>query len=69
MPKKKFGPVFKELRIIELLPKNLSLSLKNMILGSGIRDLASRIRNKPISDLGSGSRGQKGTGSRIRNLL
>ncbi len=47
--------------------------------GSGIRDPGSRIRDsrsgirdpgsgkKPIPDPGSGSRGQKGTGSRIRN--
>jgi hypothetical protein len=35
-----------------------------MGLGSGIRDPRSGIRKKPIPD--SGSRGQKGTGSRIR---
>jgi hypothetical protein len=34
-----------------------------MILGSGIRNPGSGIRNKPIPD--PGSRGQKGTGSRI----
>ncbi len=35
-----------------------------MVLGSGIRDPRSGIRKKPIPD--PGSRGQKGTGSRIR---
>ncbi len=35
-----------------------------MDLGSGIRDPGSGIRKKPIPD--PGSRGQKGTGSRIR---
>jgi hypothetical protein len=35
-----------------------------MSLGSGIRDPGFGIRNKPIPD--PGSRGQKGTGSRIR---
>ncbi len=35
-----------------------------MVLGSGIRDPGSGIRKKPIPD--PGSRGQKGTGSRIR---
>ena len=35
-----------------------------MGLGSGIRDLGSGIRKKAIPD--PGSRGQKGTGSRIR---
>ncbi len=39
-------------------PKICHQALKNMGLGSGI---------KPIPDPGSGSRGQKGTGSRIRN--
>ncbi len=34
-----------------------------MGLGSGIRDP----EKKPILDPGSGSRGQKGTGSRIRD--
>jgi hypothetical protein len=42
-------------RIIELFTQKI---VKNMGLGSGIR-------KKPISD--PGSRGQKGTGSRIRN--
>ncbi len=36
-----------------------------MGLGSGIRDLGFGIRKKPIPD--PGSRGQKGTRSRIRN--
>ncbi len=35
-----------------------------MVLGSGIRDPRSGIRKKPIPD--PRSRGQKGTGSRIR---
>jgi hypothetical protein len=35
-----------------------------MVLGSEIRDTGSGIRKKPIPD--PGSRGQKGTGSRIR---
>jgi hypothetical protein len=46
-------------------------ALKNMVLGSGIRDPRSGIRDpgsgirkKPIPD--PGSRGQKGTGSRFR---
>ncbi len=50
-------------RILELLPKNLSLSSKKY--GVGIRDLGSGTGIKPIPDPGSGSRGQKGTGSRI----
>ncbi len=44
-------------RNIELYQKNCQKALKNMVLGSGIR-------KKPIPD--PGSRGQKGTGSRIR---
>ncbi len=45
-------------RIIELFTKkNCQKALKNKVLGSGIR-------RKPIPD--PGSRGQKGTGSRIR---
>jgi hypothetical protein len=58
--------------------KNCQKALKNMVLGSGIRDPGSEnrdprsgirdpgsgIRKKPIPD--PGSRGQKGTGSRIR---
>ncbi len=53
--KKQIWPGFQ--RIIEL--SKFSQSLKNMGLGSGIR-------NKPIPDPGSGSRGQKGIESRIR---
>ncbi len=48
-------------RIIELFTHKLSL---NMGLGSGIRDLGSGIRKKPIPD--PGARCLKGTGSRIR---
>ncbi len=44
-------------RIIELFTQKIVTTLKNMGLGSGIR-------KKPIPD--SGSRGEKGTGSRIR---
>ena len=44
-------------------PKNCHQALKNIGLGSGIRDPRSGIRKKPIP--GPGSRGQKGTGSRI----
>ncbi len=45
-------------------PKHCQKALKNMGLGSGNRDPGSGIRRKPIPD--PGSRGQKGTGSRIR---
>jgi hypothetical protein len=62
--RKKNLPSFQ--RIIELLPKNLSLSSKRH--GFGIRDPRSGIRNKPVPDPGSMSWGQKGTGSRIRIL-
>jgi hypothetical protein len=41
------------------------LSLSSQKYGFGIRDLRSGIRKKPIPD--PGSRGQIGTGSRIRN--
>jgi hypothetical protein len=58
--RKKFGPNFKELR--NFLPKKLSQSFQKYEFG--IRDPRSGIRNKPIPD--PGSRGQKGTGSRIR---
>ncbi len=58
--RKKFGPNFKEL--LKFLPKKLSLSSQKY--GFGIRDPRSGIRKKPIPD--PGSRGQKGTGSRIR---
>ena len=63
--RKKFGPNFKELW--NFLPKKLSLRPQKYEFG--IRDPRSRrdprsgIRNKPIPD--PGSRGQKGTGSRI----
>jgi hypothetical protein len=50
-------------RIIELLPKQLSLSSQKY--GIGIWNPGSVIREKPISD--PGSRGQKGTRSRIPN--
>jgi hypothetical protein len=49
-------------RIIEFVPKNLSLSSQKY--GFGIRDPRTGIRKKPIPD--PGPRGQKGTGSRIR---
>jgi hypothetical protein len=48
--------------IIELFTQKLSLN--SLKYGSGIRDPRSGIRKKPIPD--PGSRGQKGTGSRIR---
>jgi hypothetical protein len=51
--RKKFGPIFKEM--LKLLPKKCSIC--SQIYGYGIRE-------KPIPD--PGSRGQKGTGSRIR---
>jgi len=52
-------------KIIELFTKKIcQKALQNMVLGSGIRDPRSGIRKKPIPD--PGSRGQKGTGSRIR---
>jgi hypothetical protein len=57
MLKKKFGPIFQEL--LKFLPKKLSPSPQKY--GFGIRDPS---RKKPIPD--PGSRGQKGTGSRIR---
>jgi hypothetical protein len=59
-------------RIINFLPKTLSLSSQKY--GFWIRDPRSEIQDprseiwkKPILDPGSRSRGQKGTGSRIRN--
>ncbi len=55
MLKKKIWPSFQ--RIIDFLLKNLSLSSKKY--GFGIQDLE-------YTYSGSGSRGQKGTGSRIR---
>ncbi len=60
MLKKKFGPIFNEL--LKFLPKKFSIF--SQIYGFGIRDPRSGIRKKPIPD--PGSRGQKGTGSRIR---
>ncbi len=58
--RKKFGPIFQEL--LKFLPKNLSPSPQKY--GFGIRDSGFGIRKKHIPD--PGSRGQKGTGSRIR---
>ncbi len=61
MLKKKIWANFQ--RIIELFTQKLSLSSQKY--GFGIRDPGSEIREKkPILD--PGSRGQKGTGSRIR---
>jgi hypothetical protein len=57
--RKIFWPIFKELE--NFLPKQLSICSQNY--GFGIRDPRSGIRKKPILD--PGSRGQKGTGSRI----
>ena len=54
--KKKLVPIFKEL--LNFLPKNLSLSSQKYGLG---------MRNPEKTCSGSVSRGQKGTGSRIRN--
>ncbi len=54
--KKNLGQFSKNFRTF--CPKNCHQALKNIGLGSGIR-------KKPIPD--PGSRGQKGTGSRIRN--
>jgi hypothetical protein len=51
-------------RIIELFTQKLSLSSQKY--GFGIRDPRSGIRKKPFPD--PGSRGQKGTGSRIRSV-
>ncbi len=58
--RKKFGPIFQEL--LKFLPTKLSPSPQKY--GFGIWDPRSGIRKKPIPD--PGSRGQKGTGSRIR---
>ncbi len=52
--RKKFGPIFKENKTFYL--KKLSLCSQNMGLGCGIRDPEKTY---------SGSRGKKGTGSRI----
>jgi hypothetical protein len=58
MLKKKIRANFQ--RIVEVFPKKCSICYR-----FGIRDPRSGIRKKPIPD--PGSRGQKGTGSRIRN--
>jgi hypothetical protein len=58
MLKKKIGPIYKELK--NFLPKKLSLRSVKF----GFFDLGSGIRKKTIPD--PRSRGQKGTGSRIR---
>jgi hypothetical protein len=58
--RKKFGPIFKE-----LLKKNpKTQKIFNMLSNIWVWDPGSGIRKKPIPD--PGSRGQKGTGSRIR---
>jgi hypothetical protein len=59
--KKKCGLINKELQ--NFLPKKLSLSSQECSFG--VRDERFGITKKPIPDLGS--RGQKGTGSGIRN--
>jgi hypothetical protein len=54
-------------RIVEVFTQKMFNMLSNIWvwdLGFGIRDPRSGIRKKPIPD--PGSRGQKGTGSRIR---
>ncbi len=61
MLKKKIWPNFP--RIIVVFTQKISPSPQKN--GFGIRDPGSEIRKKPIPD--PGSRGQKGTGSRIRN--
>jgi hypothetical protein len=60
MLKKKIWANFQRLK--NFLLKKLSLCSQKY--GFGIRDPRSGIRKKPIPD--PGSRGQKGTGSRIR---
>jgi hypothetical protein len=58
MPKEKFWASSK--RIIELLTQRFVIKLSKIwVLNPG-----SEIRKKPIPDPGSGSRGQKRTGSR-----
>jgi hypothetical protein len=69
MLKKKNLAVFKEL-YLELFTQKFVTKLKKYGLGirdpgSWIRDPGSGIRKKPIPDTGSGSRGQKSTGSWI----
>ncbi len=58
--RKKFGPIFKEL--FNFLPQKLPQSYQKY--GFGIRDPGYEIRDPEKTY--SGSRGQKGTGSRIR---
>jgi hypothetical protein len=60
--RKKFLAKFQRIELWNFLPKKLSL--RSQKYKFGIRDPRSGIRNKPIPD--PGSRGQKGTGSRIR---
>ncbi len=61
LKKKNLGQFLKKL--LKFLPEKFPLC--SQIHGFGIRDPRSGIRKKPIPD--PGSRGQKGTGSRIRN--
>jgi len=59
--KKKFGPIFKELQ--NFLPKDVKKLFKIWV-----RDPGSGIRKKNLFMIPEpGSRGKKGTGSRIRN--
>jgi hypothetical protein len=60
--KKRIWAIFQ--RIIKLITQKIVTKLSKYGFGSGIRDPRSGIRKKPIPD--PGSRGQKGTGSRIR---
>ncbi len=60
--RKKFGPILKEFFTQKIVNKLSKIWVWDP--GSGIRDPGSWIRKKPIPD--PGSRGQKGTGSRIR---
>ncbi len=65
MLKKKIWPNFP--RITAVFTQKIVTKLSKIWVwdpGSGIRDPGSGIRKKPIPD--PGSRGQKGTGSRIR---
>jgi hypothetical protein len=64
MLKKNFLASFQ--RIFNFLPQNLLLSSQKYRVGIRDMDPRSGIRKKPIPDSGSGSSGQKGTGSRIR---
>jgi hypothetical protein len=61
MVKKKIWPSFQ--RIIELLPKNLSLSSKKYGFRIQIRDPRFGIRNKPIPDPGPGAKKAPAPGS------